>query len=189
MASRHVFAGLLIVAATFGMAENAVANESDKREISSYVLTEAGLGKFAQATKNLSAIPGACVDKDEDDDDTNGKESLDQLAAKLESLPGAKAAVQSAGMSSREYVVFMFSMMEAGLSSWAMSQPGGKLPPGVSQANVDFYKSHETALAEIGKNEGCGSVEEDDGDECGEGSHERSDHASAGRGRRHAERR
>lgn len=165
MAQRHVFAGLLILAATIGMAGSGAANESDKREVSSYVLTEAGLGKFAQATRNLSAIPGACVDKDEDDDDSNGNESLDQLAAKLDSLPGAKAAVESAGMTSREYVIFMFSMMEAGLSHWAMSQPGGKLPPGVQQANVDFYKNHETAMAEIGKNEGCGQDEDDDGDE------------------------
>ena len=164
MTLRQRLAGLIIATAAFGLTAVASANEGDKREISSYVLTEAGLGKFAQATQNLAAIPGACVREDEDDDG-NGNESIDQMAAKLDSLPGAKAAVQSAGMTSREYVIFMFSMMEAGLSSWAMSQ-GGKLPPGVSQANVDFYKKHETAMAEIGKNEGCGGKDEDDdGDE------------------------
>lgn len=166
MTLRHRLAGLLIAAAALGISGAASADDADKRAVSSYVLTEAGLGKFAQATQNLAAIPGACVRNDDDDDDGNGNESIDQLAAKLDSLPGAKAAVQSAGMTSREYIIFMFSMMEAGMSSWALSQPGGKLPPGVSQANVDFYKKHETAMAAIGRNEGCGGTDEDDdGDE------------------------
>ena len=152
---------LLIAAALLGPAGPAAANEQDKREVSAYVLTEGGLAKFAQATQNLAAIPGACVEKGEEDDGS-GDESIDQMAARLDSLPGAKAALQSAGMSSREYIVFMFSMMEAGLSSWARSQ-SGKLPPGVSQANVDFYESHEKAMAEIGRNDGC-EDEDDDGE-------------------------
>ena len=152
---------LLIAAALLGPAGLAAANEQDKREVSAYVLTEGGLAKFAQATQNLAAIPGACVEKGEEDDGS-GDESIDQMAARLDSLPGAKAALQSAGMSSREYIVFMFSMMEAGLSSWAQSQ-SGKLPPGVSQANVDFYESHEKAMAAIGRNDGC-ETEDDDGE-------------------------
>lgn len=153
---------LLIAAALLGPAVPAAANEKDKREISGYVLTEGGLGKFAQATQNLAAIPGACVEKDEDDG-VSGNESIDQMAARLDSLPGATAALQSAGMSSREYIVFMFSMMEAGLSSWAQAQ-SGKLPPGVSQANVDFYRKHETAMAEVGNSGGCGDDADDDGE-------------------------
>lgn len=144
----------------------AAANPKDQREISAYALTEAGLGKFTKATQNLAAVPGACVHEDEDAGGS-GNESIDQLAARLDSIPGAKAAIQSAGMTSREYVVFMFSMMEAGLSSWAVSQPGGKLPPGVSQANVDFYRKHEAAMAAIGENDSCGgdSGEEEEPEE------------------------
>ena len=163
MTLRHRLAELLIVAAALGLAGPAAASDSDKREISGYVLSEAGLGKFAQATHNLAAVPGACAREDEDDG-SNSK-SIDQMVAKLESTPGAKAAIQSAGMTSREYIVFMFSMMEAGLSSWAVSQPGGKLPPGVQQSNVDFYKKHETAMAAIGKDDPCGGDDEDDGDD------------------------
>lgn len=142
----------------------AFATDSDQREISGYALSESGLSRFTQATQNLRAIPNACVREDDDD---SSNQSLDQMVAKLESIPGAKAAVQSAGMTSREYVVFMFSMMEAGLSSWAVSQPGGKLPPGVSQANVDFYRKHEAAMAAIGENDPCDaeSGEEEEAEE------------------------
>ena len=81
---------LLIAAALLGPAGPAAANEQDKREVSAYVLTEGGLAKFAQATQNLAAIPDACVEKGEEDDGS-GDESIDQMAARLDSLPGAKA--------------------------------------------------------------------------------------------------
>jgi hypothetical protein len=53
-------------------------------------------------------------------------------------------------------------MMQNGMAAWALKQPGGKLPPGVSQANVDFYNKHETAMAELGKEKTC---EAESGDE------------------------
>jgi hypothetical protein len=131
------------------------ANPDDHREISSYVLTETGLAKFSRATRNLAAIPGACEDEDEDDDDSTSQ-SIDQMVAEIGATPGAVAAIQSAGLTPREYVLFMFSMLQNGMAAWAQDQPGGKLPPGVSQANVDFYRKHEAALTALGENEGCG---------------------------------
>ncbi len=35
------------------------------------------------------------------------------------------------------------------MAAWALTQPGGTLPPGVSKANVDFYRSHEQALKKL----------------------------------------
>ena len=163
MTLRHRVAGLLIVAAALGFADLAAASESDKREISGYALTEAGLGKFTQATQNLAAVPGACA-RGDTDDGGSGDESLDQLVARLNAVPGAQAAIQSAGMTTREYIVFMWSMMESGLSAWAVKQ-NGKLPPGVQQANVDFYNKHEAAMAALGEQDPCGNDEDDDGDE------------------------
>ncbi len=64
-------------------------------------------------------------------------------------------------MTTREYVVFMWSMMQSGMSAWALQQ-SGKLPPGVSQANVDFYNKHEAQMRAIGENDPCG---DGDGDE------------------------
>ena len=82
-------------------------------------------------------------DCDDDSDDDSEAKSLRPGGRKIDSTPGAKAAVQSAGMTTREYVVFTFSLMQNGLAAWAVDQPGGKLPPGVSQANVDFIRAHK----------------------------------------------
>ena len=147
----------IVVAAAIGLAVPgiAAANEYDRHEISSYVLSESGLAKFAQAAQKLSGVAGACAEQDDDDSDS---QSLDQMVAKLNAVPGAQAAIQSAGMTTREYVVFMWSMLQSGMSAWAQSQ-SGKLPPGVSQANVDFYKKHEAEMKAIGENDPCDEEE------------------------------
>jgi hypothetical protein len=147
----------IVVAAAIGLAVPgiAAANEGDKLEISGYALSEAGLAKFTRATQKLAAVPGACAEQDDDDSDS---QSIDQMVAKLNAVPGAQAAIQSAGMTTREYVVFMWSMMQSGMSAWAQSQ-SGKLPPNVSQANVDFYKKHEAEMKAIGENDPCDEEE------------------------------
>ena len=165
MTSRRHLAKLLLVVAALALPGIAAANENDKREISNYVLTEAGLAKFKQATDKLSAVPGACAKADDDDDDDDSSsQSLDQMVAKLDAVPGAQAAIRSAGMTTREYVVFMWSIMQTGMSAWAQDQ-GGKLPQGVSQANVDFYRKHEAAMAAIGENDPCDDDFQDDDEE------------------------
>jgi hypothetical protein len=149
-------------ALALGVSGPAAANDDDHREVSSYVLTEAGLAKYTRAARNLATIPGACAaDKDAPD---GASQSIDGMVAKIDAMPGAKAAIQSAGLQPREYVLFSFSMIQSAMSAWAVSQPGGKLPPGVSQANVDFYKKHEAAIAALGENDPC----KDDADDSGE---------------------
>ncbi len=159
MTTSRRLARMLVAIVVFGLggASLAVAQDRDTQEVSRYVLTESGLAKFTQATQNIATVPGACAQ----DDDSDDLKSIDQMVAKMNSVPGAQAAIQSAGMTTREYVVFMFSMMQNGMAAWAVSQPGGKLPPGISQANVDFFKQHETAMAAIGEGDPCG----DDGDD------------------------
>ena len=139
----------------------AAAQAADTAEIQRYTLTETALSKYTEAASNLASLPGAC----EDDDSESDSQSLDAMVAKLESVPGAKAAVQAAGMTSREYVVFTFSVLQNGLAAWAASQPGGSLPPGVSKANVDFVTKHEAELEKITELESDCNGDEDDAEE------------------------
>ena len=157
MTASHRLAGMLvaIVAFALGAAAPAAAQDRDAQEVSRYVLTESGLAKFAQATRNISAVPGACERKDGRRLRRPEIHRPDGREAELRAgHPGRRSSPPAC--TSREYVVFMFSMMQSGMAAWAVSQPGGKLPPGVSQANVDFYKKHETAMAAIGEGDPCG---------------------------------
>ena len=92
-----------------------------------------------------------------------GVGSLNEAAERIDAVPGATAAVESAGMTSREYVVFAFSLIENAFAAYALEQPDGKLPPGVSMANIDFLRKHagvierlanETEVAECTEAEG-----------------------------------
>lgn len=125
--------------------------DRDAREISSYMLSEAALAKYMRASANLGDLSkqaaGNC-------DDSEGAGSLDKSVAHINAVPGAQAAIQSAGLTTREYLVFTMSLFQTGMAAWAVSQPGGTLPPDVSKANVDFYRAHEQALQRLGPQQG-----------------------------------
>ena len=144
---RPKFAILAACATLLFAPELVSANDRDTQEVQRYTLTDAGLAKYRQATRNLAplrdAIPRNC------DDDANST-SVDAMVQNLDAVPRVKAAIQSGGMTTREYVLFSWSIFQNGLAAWAVSQPGGKLPPGTSQANVDFFKKHEAELQQLG---------------------------------------
>ena len=122
MPTSHRIAGAFLAATTMLLIAPhlAQAQDADAQEVLRYTLTEAGLAKYSQATKQLAALPDqerAC-----DEEDTEAK-SLDEMAAKLDGVPGARAAIQSAGMTSREYMVFSLSLLQNGMAAWAVSQP------------------------------------------------------------------
>ena len=60
----------------------------------------------------------------------------------LDAVPEARYAVQSAGLTSREYVVFALSLLQSGIAANALAQLDGELPPGVPLENLDFYLEH-----------------------------------------------
>ena len=122
--------------------------DRDAKEINNYVLTEAALAKYTQAVHNLAPLmknlPGAC-------DDSEDARSLNDAVARMDAIPAAKAAIRSAGLTTREYVVFTWSMFQNGVAAWSLDQPGGKLPPGTLMGNVNFYRAHDAALRKLGK--------------------------------------
>src|SRR5262245_66007070 len=111
-----------------------VAQTSDVEEVSRYVLTEKGLAKYAAATEKLRPLAKQLCGESRDNEE--GAKSLNEFVARIDAAPGARAAIESAGMTTREYAVFSLSLLQTGLAAWAVDQPGGQLPPGVSQANV-----------------------------------------------------
>jgi len=137
------------------------AADRDTLEVNAYVLTEAAFTKYAQATKKLQAAPGRDADCD-DDDGGSTDASIAAQVARLEALPGARAVLQSAGLATREYVVISWSLLQAGIAAWSLAQPGGKLPAGVSMANVTFYRAQEPVITSLGaasRSKDCGDDE------------------------------
>jgi hypothetical protein len=133
--------------------------ERDTAEINSYVFTEQGLEKFSQATRNLNALE---EDLSSGCDEDIIAQSLDDAAARMDAIPGVKSAIDSAGMSTREYLVFSFAMLQAGMAAWVVNETDGELPPDVSMANVEFYTSHQEELKSLNPPGGGSDCEDAD---------------------------
>ena len=143
--------------------------DADTREVMSFALTEGGFVKYTQASRNLlplmQRMPSECQDED-------APRSLGELAARMDAVPGIKAAITSAGMTTREYVVFSWSLLTSGIVAWTMDQPGAKAPTGTAKANVDFVKKHQAEIQKLevlskfgdcddGENEGDSASDEE----------------------------
>ena len=125
---------------------------ADTREIGAYVLTEGALAKYTQAAGNLSKldkIPGLCADDDTD--------SLAAMVKRVDGVPAARNAITSAGLTTREFVVFTVAMFTNGFA--ALAPQGTPVPPGASKANVDFFRAHVAAFEAIPKSKDCGDDE------------------------------
>ena len=149
MVSKHTMRRILVaLAASLVLPPLAHAQElgdAETREVAAYRLTADALEKYAAATRALAPV----LAENQHGCDEGGDESLSGLAARLDAVPGASAALSEAGMSSREYFVFSFAMVQAGMGAWSLSEGGGELPAGFSKENVAFYQAHEAEFQEL----------------------------------------
>jgi hypothetical protein len=122
----------------------------DDPALASYRLTTANLDKFLAATQALQDIGDGEFDLDEQIDMEEDEVSLDAIASAIDSEPVIRGAINSAGMSSREYVTFLLSMMQAMFASIAV-QVGGEdalddMDDGVLKENVRFFMANQEAF-------------------------------------------
>jgi len=128
--------------------------QTDDEILARYRLTEAGLVKFTQASRNFIAIAKAdSAALEQRSEDSDGM-TIAQIAALYDGHPGLKRAISSAGMTTREFVTFLMSMFQAGMGAWLVEQQGGKfdkVPAGLPHENIRFYQQHRAALEAIGE--------------------------------------
>jgi hypothetical protein len=76
--------------------------DRDAKEVADYVLTEAAFAKYSLAAHKLQPlmeqVPKNC--------DAESPQSLNGTAARMDGVPAVKSALKTAGMTSREYMVF-----------------------------------------------------------------------------------
>lgn len=119
--------------------------------IASYRLTSAGLDKFVRATNALKGLEEEDIDiEDRIDMDDPENIDLNEIAAAFDSEPRIKNAINGAGLTSREYLTFMFAMIQAMFGS-VMVQMGGEqalndMPAGVLKDNIQFFTANQAAF-------------------------------------------
>jgi hypothetical protein len=129
--------------------------DKDLKAISAYTLTMPKYRQFMNAMLNLGkaaqADPGLG-----DALENSGDLSIDQLAARYNSVPSVKAAITKAGMTPRELALAQGAFLQAGMSYGLMKQL--KLTPdsvvkvtGVSRANLEFFRANEAEINRLNK--------------------------------------
>ena len=124
--------------------------DKDLKEISAYTLTMPKYRQFMNAMVNLGKAAQADSSLGDALEDS-GNLSLDQLAARYNSVPPIKAAITKAGLTPRELALAQGAFLQAGMSYGLMKQM--KLSPdsvvkvtGVSRANLEFFRVNEAEI-------------------------------------------
>jgi hypothetical protein len=149
----------LLAAVCGEQAQSAGDGDADLRELSRYQLTMVDVRKYAAANANLAKHPKNEQDENDAEEDEGDNESLDEMVARIESIPIARKAVEAAGLSARQYVVITMALFQASLAQYAVDQGAdpGKIAreTGVNPANIRFVKEHKAELEQM-KNLGSG---------------------------------
>lgn len=82
----------------------------------------------------------------------NANGSIDEIVARIEREPEAKAALAKEGLTARDFAKTMLTLLQAAMIK-GFSQGGkvdlAKLPPGVNPANIKFVDEHEAELKKL----------------------------------------
>jgi hypothetical protein len=82
----------------------------------------------------------------------NANGSIDEIVARIEREPEAKAALAKEGLTPRDFAKTMLTLLQAAMIK-GFSQGGkvdmAKLPPGVNPANIKFVDEHEAELKKL----------------------------------------
>jgi len=123
--------------------------EPTSAEISNYPLDMDKMRKMATTMKYL----GEAAQSDPAAADVariGNDESTAQTIAKLEGNASARAALQKAGWSARDYVWTTAAYLQAGMTQGILaSTPGAKAPAGQSMKNVEFLRAHSREIDKL----------------------------------------
>jgi hypothetical protein len=134
----------------------ALAQMFDDPALANYRLTSANLTKFIAATQALQGLEGEDFEIEDQLDLENPENiNLANIAAAFNREPRIRDAIGGAGMSTQDYVTFMFSMMQAMFASIAVQMGGEEalddMPSGVLKDNVRFFMAHQEEFAALGE--------------------------------------
>lgn len=119
--------------------------------LANYRLTSANLTRFVAATQALHALEDEGIElRDRFDSDDSEDMNITAIADAFDGEPRVRDAINSAGMSTRDYVTFLVSTMQAMFGS-LMVQIGGddalaNMPAGVLKENIEFFLENQDAF-------------------------------------------
>ena len=130
-------------------------SDADLKAVSGTTLTMPKYKQYLDATVNLADVAAKNPGLAEGLKGSSEKSIADQVKA-LESNPQVRASITSTGLSTRDYVLTQWALVQTGMA-YAMtkgspaSQEEVIKKGGVSRANLDFYAQNEAEITRLAK--------------------------------------
>jgi hypothetical protein len=167
---------LTVMALSLPAAVESQQSDADIKAVSATTLTMPRYKQYLDATVNLANVAAKNPGLTEEMKD-GGEKSIDQQVKAIESNPQVKAAVTSTGLTSRDYVLTQWALIQTGMA-YAMTKGTGATQDdmikkaGVSKANLDFFAKNEAEINRLAEEAKARTPsvpeEEDSGDDTGQ---------------------
>ncbi len=134
------------MACGFGsQATSGTDQQKSARELAAFHLSMAKLSKAAQASKALERLSetNPSLKGVTQFDKPKGPQSIAEVVTRIDDHPQARTAIESAGLSTRDYVLTMYCFEQSAQALFLKRQAGEKhYPPDASEKNVVFIRNH-----------------------------------------------
>lgn len=143
-----------VMALSLPAAAEAQQSDADLKAVSATTLTMPRYKQYLDATVNLANAAAKNPGLAEGTKDDGGGKSIAEQVKALESIPEAKAAITSTGLSTRDYVLTQWALLQTGMA-YSMTQQAGASQEdmikqaGVSKANMEFYAKNEAEIKKL----------------------------------------
>jgi hypothetical protein len=130
-------------------------SDPDLKAVSTTTLTMPKYKQYLDASVNLATVAAKNPGIGEDMKGSGEKSIAAQIKA-LEGNPQIRGAINSAGLTTRDYVLTQWALIQTGMA-YAMTKGSGVSQEevvkkaGVSKANLDFYAKNEAEITRLGK--------------------------------------
>ena len=141
---------LAVMALSLPAVVEAQQSDADLKAVAATTLTMPTYKQYLDASVNLANVAAKNPAMAEGMKDS-GEQSIADQVKTLESHPEAKAAIASTGLTTKDYVLTQWALLQTGMA-YAMTKGTGATQDdmikkaGVSKANMDFYAKNEAEI-------------------------------------------
>lgn len=128
------------------------ADDPDLQRVANFRMDDQVMAKYIKAQEALMQAARSHPELENQEDPSDAK-TLDETIARLDKQPVLRAALASAGMSTRDYVLCSFALMQSSIYAWGVQMQGqkmwAKIPPGIPTANTKWVIAHKAELEKL----------------------------------------
>lgn len=144
---------VLVAVVSFGaQAAAPAADDPDLQRVAHFRLDDQVMAKYIKAQTALMQAAKSHPELEGQEDASDAK-TLDETVARLDKQPVLRAALASAGMSTSDYVLCSFALMQSGIYAWGVQMQGqkmwAKIPPGIPTENTRWVIAHKAELDKL----------------------------------------